>query len=100
LVNSYWIALGVSPTKTGLLGGSYSWSSNNSKYNGSGGTGCNVSCDWATGDLVELELDCDSRQLRIRNMRTERSDLMGVPAGDLFPFFDLYAAGNSIALQF
>ena len=101
LVNSHWISLGVCqkplPNTNNNFGSSYSWSSQNNQFPTS--IGCVISGDWQSGDVIELNLDCDQRKLTIRNQRTGRSATMGVPTAELFPYFNLHTVGNKITVK-
>lgn len=51
---------------------------------------------FCNGDQLELSLDCEAHQLKIKNLRSGASDVMkGLPDADLRPYFCLFYPGSS-----
>ena len=54
---------------------------------------------WHEGDVLQLQLDCDTNTLTITNLRSGDSDaITDLPATELFAYFATYHKGDTLTL--
>lgn len=101
-----WFAIGVAHKDTALkgYGSTYSLSSINVKYTGTGlGSPSTASGDWQEGDTIEVTLDCDSNSLAVQNLRTTRQETWALPSADgsvpWHLYVNAYYAGDQVTIQ-
>jgi len=96
-----WIAIGIAtkplPNKTFNYNHAWCFCSSNWKYSKGIRTAA-TSGNWLTGETLEITVDCDTKEMKLENFNTLKTDFLSGFSGTVFPYFNLGQRANSISL--